>query len=113
MFLSLLNNARGNRWSDSTGVTMIPASTVAMFLVLEPVFTDFLSWATGGGSMDMWAYIGAGLTCAGLVVVLSAVEPTATTRPGDVGNTVDNDAELSIEKPVLSDNTPLLGTGPA
>lgn len=93
---------------------MIPASTVAMFLVLEPVFTDFLSWATGGGSMDVWEYVGAGLTCAGLVVVLSAVEPTAMRRPGDSGSSAGDDAELSIEKPTApSDNTPLLGSGPA
>jgi hypothetical protein len=90
---------------------MIPASTVAMFLVLEPVFTDVLSWATGGGSMDTWEYMGAALTCAGLVVVLLAGEPFAKLEHSEKGGSCD-DADFSKEKQAPSENSPLLRPPP-
>lgn len=57
-------------WADAVGVTVLPPSTVALFLILEPVFTDVISYLTGGGSVSALEITCAGLTCTGLIVVL-------------------------------------------
>jgi hypothetical protein len=92
---------------------MIPASSVAMFLVLEPVFTDLLSWATGGGSMDVWEGVGAACTSAGLALVLSAVEPAPLERADDAD---DDDAAYPRKggdsAVPANDSTPLLQPPP-
>lgn len=61
-------------WGDAWAVTLIPASLVAMWLTLEPVFTAAISAVALGDDMDAVEYAGSAMTCAGLVMVLSAIE---------------------------------------
>lgn len=63
-------------------MTQIPASVVAMWLVLEPIFTAVLSALILDDSMTVWELVGSFLTCGGLLVVLSQVQPV----PGGVGS---------------------------
>lgn len=61
-------------WGDAWAVTIIPASMVSMWLTLEPIFTALLSAIFEGDTMTGWEFVGSGLTCLGLVVVLAALE---------------------------------------
>uniref|UniRef100_A0A7S2BMF9 EamA domain-containing protein n=1 Tax=Octactis speculum TaxID=3111310 RepID=A0A7S2BMF9_9STRA len=74
-------------FGDAWAVTIIPASTVSMWLTLEPVFTAILSATFLDESMTSWEYLGAALTCVGLGIVLYSVDKTKvwTGKGGDAG----------------------------
>jgi drug/metabolite transporter (DMT)-like permease len=57
-------------YGDALGITILPASTVAMWLVTEPVFTALLSYIVSDDIMSLWEYIGSFLTTVGLIIVL-------------------------------------------
>ena len=66
-------------------MTQIPASVVAMWLVLGPIFTAILSAVLLDDSMTVWEFLGSALTCSGLLVVLSQVESTGVGLGGGGG----------------------------
>lgn len=61
-------------FGDAWAVTIIPASTVSMWLTLEPIFTAILSAIFLDETMSGWEYIGAALTCLGLVIVMMSAD---------------------------------------
>ena len=87
-------------WGDAWAVTQIPASVVAMWLVLEPIFTAVLEAIILKDEMTVWEFAGSFLTCGGLLMVLSQVRPVpggggvGSDKVGAPGKQTTEDAPL-------------------